>query len=73
MSCQIILADDFSGLDVHLDLIDNRGLIALQGPQSSRVLSKLVPNPDQVTKMPFMTSLVTEVAGAQDCRVTRCG
>ncbi|TRY61672.1 hypothetical protein TCAL_07977 [Tigriopus californicus] len=60
------------GLDVTLEYLENRGLIALQGPESARVLQSLCP---QVTlsQIKFMTSCVTRVNGVDDVRITRCG
>lgn len=47
----------------------SRGLLALQGPQASAVLSRLAP---QVATMKFMTGAYVVIDGAQ-CYVTRSG
>ena len=47
----------------------SRGLLALQGPQASAVLSRLVP---QVATMKFMTGAYVVIDGAR-CYVTRSG
>lgn len=59
------------GLDVHLDFVEDRGLIAVQGPETVALVQS-ISNLD-LSKMPFMTSSVGTVAGVVDCRVTRCG
>jgi len=47
----------------------SRGLLALQGPQATRVLARLAPN---VATMKFMTGAFFRIEGA-DCYVTRSG
>jgi len=59
------------GLDVSLEFGDDRGLIAVQGPEAAKVL-QAVTNID-MTKLAFMNSVVCNVAGVENCRVTRCG
>merc|ERR1712210_57959 len=58
------------GKDVALELLDDRGLIALQGPSMIQCLQPLTNL--QLDKLSFMHSAVARVAGI-DCRVTRCG
>jgi len=62
-----------SGLDVAMEYLDDRQLLAVQGPGAHAVLAKLCPSMN-FTAMNFMTGAnnVT-VAGIQGCRVTRCG
>ena len=63
---------DFSkGSDISVELIEDRGLIALQGPEAHLVLQSVAEL--SLASLPFMASTVTSVAGVQDCRVTRCG
>ncbi|XP_051509096.1 aminomethyltransferase, mitochondrial [Myxocyprinus asiaticus] len=59
-----------AGHDVDLELMEE-SLIALQGPSMARVLQKGVC--DDLSKLTFMTSVLTPVFGIQGCRVTRCG
>jgi len=64
----------FTG-DVKLEIID-RSLIALQGPAAEGVLTSMVANKEEITKMPFMTSKELKLEGIQSnghLRVTRCG
>ena len=56
------------GKDVALELLDDRGLIALQGPSMIQCLQPLTNL--QLDKLSFMHSAVARVAGI-DCRVTR--
>merc|ERR1712055_1245389 len=58
------------GKDVALELLEDRGLLALQGPSMMKCLQPLTDL--QLDKLGFMQSAVTRVAGI-DCRVTRCG
>ena len=59
------------GRDITLEFIEDRGLVALQGPTMTSCLQPLT-NID-LSKLGFMTSAVGEVAGVKECRVTRCG
>jgi len=58
------------GLDVSLEFLDDRGLVALQGPTMMECLQPLT-NID-LKSLAFMNSRVGQVAGIE-CRVTRCG
>ncbi|MBN3295090.1 GCST protein, partial [Amia calva] len=59
-----------AGHDASLEFLDE-SLIALQGPSMSRVLQPGLS--DDLSKLTFMTSVVTTVFGIPGCRVTRCG
>lgn len=63
------------GADVGYKFLHTQNLVALQGPGSSAVLSRLVAPADAeaVTTMRFMTGRVMPVMGVQGCIVTRCG
>ena len=61
-----------SQLDVKMEYKGEQQLLALQGPGSASVLTKLAPSIDYKT-MPFMTTKTATVAGISNCRVTRCG
>ena len=71
----MIPSNDFyfysNGKHVNLEFVRNRGLIALQGPESAKVLQQLTPV--DLTKMAFMTSTTNSIAGIENCRITRCG
>jgi aminomethyltransferase len=56
-----------AGIDV--DVLDDRSLIALQGPSAAAVLARHAPGAD---KMPFMTALPFEIDGSR-LAVTRSG
>ena len=60
-----------NGKDVSLEFVENRGLIALQGPERANVLQQLTPV--DLTNMAFTTSTLSSIAGVEDCRITRCG
>nr|CAH7714095.1 unnamed protein product [Callosobruchus chinensis] len=49
----------------------DRSLLALQGPKAAEALQKLTST--DLSSLYFMTSTVGDVAGAKDCRITRCG
>lgn len=55
--------------DIEVDVLDDRALLALQGPQAVDVLIELAP---AVASLVFMTGLATEILGVQ-CYVTRSG
>jgi len=55
--------------DVELELINDRALLALQGPKAAAVLSKLNP---AVNEMVFMDATKLELAGVE-CYVSRSG
>ena len=63
---------DSQAKDVTVELLEERGLIAIQGPESSTALAAIAPRLG-LDKMTFMTTAVTDVAGVEKCRVTRCG
>ena len=56
------------GKDVALELLEDRGLLALQGPSMTKCLQPLTDL--QLDKLGFMHSAVAHVAGIE-CRVTR--
>ena len=58
-------------MDVTLELCEDRALIAVQGPEAAQIVQSV--SSLDMTKLAFMTSKVTEVAGVSDCRITRCG
>ncbi|XP_046387721.1 aminomethyltransferase, mitochondrial [Ischnura elegans] len=59
-------------LDVNVEMAgDDRALLALQGPESPRVLGPLMDV--EVSKLTFMTSTEAKVAGVPGCRVSRLG
>ena len=55
--------------DCEIEPMFSRGLMALQGPQASQALARLVPS---VATMKFMTGAFVTIDGAQ-CYVTRSG
>lgn len=59
------------GMDVDLEVLDGRGLLAVQGPL---MMSVLQPHVDiSLDKLIFMTTSSTTVCGVPNCRITRCG
>lgn len=58
------------GRQVSLHLLEDRGLVALQGPTMVQCLQPLTSLP--LARLSFMTSALAEVAGIP-CRITRCG
>jgi aminomethyltransferase len=59
------------GKDVSIEIQENRALIALQGPDSAKCLQPLVDC--DLSKLYFMTSVLTKVCGVDESRITRCG
>ena len=59
------------GRDVTVEFIEDRGLIAVQGPEAAEIVESV--SKVDMAALPFMSSLVTSVAGVDDCRITRCG
>ena len=62
---------DFDG-DVSMEYLDDRQLVALQGPAAPRVLERLVSCGTDVTKLAFMEGTQASLNGVA-CHVTRCG
>ncbi len=58
--------------DVTLEVLEDQALVALQGPDSFKVLQPLLKNID-LSKLSFMSSAVGTLAGVESCRITRCG
>lgn len=54
-----------------LQYIKMNGRVSSAGPSMARVLQQGVS--DDLSKLTFMTSVLTPVFGIQGCRVTRCG
>lgn len=63
--------DSNQNRDVTLEVVEDMGLLAVQGPGMFKVLRPLVDI--DLTKLTFMTSSVGSVAGIPGCRITRCG
>jgi aminomethyltransferase len=61
------LRSNLNGL--HIDHLENRALLALQGPESITVINQLAPN---LKKLLFMSGCCVNLAGI-DCYVTRSG
>jgi len=60
-----------NGLDVDLEVLDGRGLMAIQGPLMQSILQPHVDVP--LSELYFMTTTLATVCGVPDCRITRCG
>ena len=54
---------------VRLEVIEDRALIAIQGPKAAKVLAKHVPGADH---MGFMSAVIAEFDGI-DCQISRSG
>ncbi|XP_065911894.1 aminomethyltransferase, mitochondrial-like [Dysidea avara] len=57
--------------DANIDILMEYSLLALQGPAMASVLSQGVSH--NLDGLSFMTSIMMEVFGIPQCRVTRCG
>ncbi|XP_017059347.1 aminomethyltransferase, mitochondrial [Drosophila ficusphila] len=64
-----------NGKDVTIEFLTptDQSLVAVQGPQVSLELSKLLPKDASLDQLYFMRSFVTSVAGIPNIRITRCG
>ena len=58
--------------DVQMEYMEDRQLMALQGPGAATVMQKLAPSLD-IKHMGFMHGTDATVAGIEGCRITRCG
>lgn len=61
------------GKDVDIEFLDSdiRALIALQGPKSITALEDITSF--SFANLYFMQTQIANVAGVDDCRITRCG
>lgn len=59
------------GKDVSVSVVNDRALLALQGPASAQCLQQLCKF--DLTRLSFMSLLITEICGVNSCRITRCG
>lgn len=57
--------------DVRVERLDDRGLLAVQGPLMSELLQAGVKF--DVKRLPFMGTIESSVFGIENCRITRCG
>lgn len=62
-----------NGKDVAIEFLQpaDQSLIAVQGPTAVEALSAVTPA--DLKQLYFMNTVVTEVAGVSNCRITRCG
>lgn len=58
-------------IDVAVELLEDRALVALQGPEAAKVLQ--CGTVSDLSKLLFMHGTTTEVFGFGNVRVTRCG
>lgn len=65
------VAERKSELDVALEFLDDRSLVAIQGPKAAAILQKGVDV--NLSEMKFMNARTLTVFGIPGCRVTRCG
>eukprot|EP00949_MAST-11_sp_MAST-11-sp1_P003809 g3809.t1 len=63
--------ETFDG-DVTLEHLDERSLIAIQGPKAHEALQRHASDLD-LAQMDFMEGTVTTVAGIEGCTLVRCG
>jgi aminomethyltransferase len=63
--------NDGHDVDIHFAEVSEKSLIALQGPSAASALQKYCKR--DLSKLFFMNSIETDVAGVVGCRVTRCG
>ncbi|KAI1719673.1 aminomethyltransferase folate-binding domain-containing protein [Ditylenchus destructor] len=59
------------GNDVEVNVLEDRGLIAVQGPEMVKLLESQTDV--DLSKLYFMHTAVGTVCGVKNCRVTRCG
>uniref|UniRef100_A0A7E4UYN3 Aminomethyltransferase n=1 Tax=Panagrellus redivivus TaxID=6233 RepID=A0A7E4UYN3_PANRE len=60
-----------NGKDVNVTVLDQRGLIAVQGPEAVSLLKEGAEI--DLDSLYFMNSTIGSVFGVPDCRITRCG
>jgi aminomethyltransferase len=68
-----VLDEKFQGKDVRFEVLKNRALVALQGPQSMAILQKFLK--EDLTKMPFMSIIDTKLVALNNMHaiICRCG
>jgi len=65
------VAERKNELDVALEFLEDRSLVAMQGPKAAEVLQKGVDV--DLSGLKFMNGQIMNVFGIENCRVTRCG
>ncbi|XP_033173172.1 aminomethyltransferase, mitochondrial [Drosophila mauritiana] len=63
------------GKDVTIEFLTptDQSLVAVQGPQVAKELSKLLAKEASLDQLYFMSSFITTLAGIPNVRITRCG
>lgn len=59
------------GGDVKLEVIKDKALLALQGPEMVKVLQPLIDT--DFNALSFMKTVCTTICGVSECRISRCG
>jgi len=59
------------GQDVGIQFVDDKGLVAFQGPTMKEALQPLTDV--DLSKLGFMQSCLGSIAGIENCRISRCG
>lgn len=64
-----------TGMEVDVERLEDRSLLALQGPKAMHVLGRMISNEEiDLKRMPFMSAETTRLASLHDeVLVTRCG
>jgi aminomethyltransferase len=60
------------GGDCKIDVMQDRALLAIQGPKAAAVVQQHLPGVD-LAKVNFMSAINATFVGAPDCIVSRCG
>lgn len=70
---QLSLFNSKHNADVSIDYLQDRSLVALQGPKAASVLQKLLPDGYDLTQQDFMYTRHSKVGKFDDIWVARCG
>jgi len=73
MHAELAKFNEKNGGDVSIEYLQDRALLALQGPKAAEILQGLVPSDYDVASQDFMYTRHSSIGKFNDCWIARCG